>query len=203
MKTKNDELFQKKKEEILLTAEALILEHGIEGVSMRKLASSLEMTPGIFYHYFKNKEEVLAGVVLKGYGEILSIIRLAGMQANGVEEQLTHTFTCYIEGMLQRKELYQIMMNASYSVIFAQTKMLHKGISKERQSIQALCSCIEQGVQEGLFETDDVELSAQCMWCSIFGLLDRLIKEDIQGEQKERLIQQQTKMVLNSIRKRT
>lgn len=201
MKVKIDEDFQRKKEEILNHVEGLIKKDGIDGLSMRKLAKDMQMTPGIFYHYFQNKEEVLASVVMRGYQDILTIIQDSINPALSVEEQLYKTFDSYLHGMLERKELYQILMNSRYPIIAEQTSILTRGLAKNRKSLQFLCAAIDRGIQQGIFACEDVEASAQCIWCSMYGLLDRLIKEDVDMEQRERLIQTQLTMQLNAIRR--
>jgi AcrR family transcriptional regulator len=50
---------KKSKEEIFQKAIALFSAEGIENVTMRDLAAHCGMSPGAFYYYFKNKEDLI------------------------------------------------------------------------------------------------------------------------------------------------
>ena len=51
---------------ILNEARSLFLESGEKGLSMRKLAASIGVTPAAIYWHFKNKEELLGEIFLEG-----------------------------------------------------------------------------------------------------------------------------------------
>lgn len=200
MRIRVEEDVEKKKQEIIAAAQTLVIQHGVEVFSMRKLAEEIHMTPGILYHYFQNKEALLGAVVKAGYDEIVQIIQTTKVPGDDIDEQIYQTFDNYIHGMLKRKELYQIMMNANYPVIAKQTQMLKEGISKERSSIQMLCMQIEAGKRQGIYVCEQVELRAQCIWCSVYGLLDHLIKEEVEEDLQERLIREQLNLLIGSLR---
>ena len=44
---------------ILNAAVEVASQEGIDGLSIRKIASKTEYSPAIIYHYFKNKDEIL------------------------------------------------------------------------------------------------------------------------------------------------
>lgn len=66
MRIRVEEDVEKKKQEIIAAAQTLVIQHGVEVFSMRKLAEEIHMTPGILYHYFQNKEALLGAVVKAG-----------------------------------------------------------------------------------------------------------------------------------------
>lgn len=200
MKIRKEEDIEKKQSEIIQAAQKLLICDGVERFSIRKLADAIHMTPGILYHYFKNKEELLGAVVKEGYGQIVHIIQSTDTQGKSIEESIFLIFDNYMHAMLERKELYQILMNANYPIIAKQTQMLKEGISKERSSIQTLCRQIEEGKRQGIFICEHVEQRAQCIWCGVYGLLDRLIKEDVKKDAQERLIKEQLNMLIGSLR---
>lgn len=201
MRIKKEAEIEKHKQAIKTQAMTLILAEGLDQLSMRKLAASLQMTVGNLYHYYANKDSLLADLVLEGYQKIVKLIQDAKDETLSCEKQLYATFYAYIKGMLAQKELYEIMMNSNHSVIKQQTQILEKGIREHRSSIQMLCQLLQKGVQQQEFEIEDIELSAQCIWCAVFGLIDRLIKEKVAQQQAERLINAQLEAQLRSIRK--
>ncbi len=51
------------KEEIVAKAKDIILEQGIDNLSMRKLASECYLALGTLYHYFASKEDLLVAIM--------------------------------------------------------------------------------------------------------------------------------------------
>lgn len=200
MRIKDEEVIAQRREYILSQAKELLKENGIEQLSIRKLAQRIEQTPGIIYHYFVDKDALLLAIVEEGYQDILRIIQISMAKASGVEEQLSTVCRAYIEAMRQQEDVYKIIMQSSHPQLLAKTAIMTSGISERRQSIQQLCQCLSIGIVQGIFQCDDVELRAQCIWSSVYGLLQRLIVEQVDQEQQERLIAELIKMIMQSLR---
>lgn len=198
MKLKNEEQSAAFRLKILQTAEELIQEEGIEKLSIRKITTRLQYTPGIIYHYFKNKDEILVAVTAKGYQNILRILASASTSEDP-RVRLSDTLRAYIHGMCDQKDLFMIMMMSNDPNITSQVDLLKQGIRKERSSIHALCTVIEAGMKLGYYTCDDVELQAQVIWCSTFGLIQRICKEQIEESQKERLIEAHIHMIQSAL----
>ena len=62
-------------ERIIESATNLFLEHGYEGVGLREIARSADVTTGAFYRHFKGKKELFAAIVGDVYDEIIDIYK--------------------------------------------------------------------------------------------------------------------------------
>lgn len=60
---------QKTKQDILETAKRLFAEKGLENVKVEDVVKEVGVTRGAFYHYFKSREELIAGVMYKSFEE--------------------------------------------------------------------------------------------------------------------------------------
>ncbi|MDD3796559.1 MAG: TetR/AcrR family transcriptional regulator [Lachnospiraceae bacterium] len=60
---------QKTKQNILETAMRLFAEKGMENVKVEDVVKEVGVTRGAFYHYFKSREELIAGVMYKSFEE--------------------------------------------------------------------------------------------------------------------------------------
>ncbi|BDF35303.1 AcrR family transcriptional regulator [Lachnospiraceae bacterium] len=60
---------QKTKQDILETAMRLFAEKGLENVKVEDVVKEVGVTRGAFYHYFKSREELIAGVMYKAFEE--------------------------------------------------------------------------------------------------------------------------------------
>lgn len=195
-----------KKEEIkqliLNTAREIMIKDGIDKISIRKITNKLDYSPGIVYHYFKDKEEIIETLLKEGYGRILNSIQDIKEYEKEPEKEIRERFISYINAILKFSDYYLAIILSSKPSILQYTGILHKGVSEDRKSIKILCDSIRKGIQLNQFKECDVELTAQALWVSIFGLTIRLIIEgEIQIEQRERLINQHLDILMNGIKK--
>lgn len=198
MKVKNEEQNEAFRQRILMAAEDIIKEEGLDKLSIRKITQRLSYTPGIIYHYFQNKEDLLTALTMKGYQNILKILKDAS-KAIHPADRLSDTLRAYIEGMCAQKEVFLMLVMSEDPHITAQIDLLAPGIRHKRASMEALCQVIEAGITSGIFHCEHVELRAQVIWCATFGLIQRMCKEKVSDQQKERLIDEHIQMILQSL----
>ena len=55
------------KQRILDTAREMFVEHGYDGVTLRKIAHAIEYAPGTIYRYFKNKDELIRALCIADF----------------------------------------------------------------------------------------------------------------------------------------
>lgn len=176
---------------ILETASSIIAEEGIGKLSIRKIAHRIEYSPGIIYHYFQGKEDIVEQVLQKGYQEMVSGIRSA--QSGELENQpgmmLRRSLQQFINNSLAEGSQYRnVMLNDSPGVL-SLTSVLFKGAAQQREAIGMLCQCLRQFHHMRDKEEDYIELTAQVIWSSAFGLIMRLtVEKKLPKEQREALI---------------
>jgi len=185
---------------ILDVARNIISREGIKGLSIRKITNAIDYSPGIIYHYFKDKNEIIESIVREGYERILALIRSVKRNEKEPEKEIKEAFTNYIKAALASPEEYKaFMLNGDTSVLNT-TGILKKGISKKSRTLQLLCDNIQRGINQGRYAPCDPELTAQIIWTSTFGLIIKLIIEkDISQEQVNRLIDQHFNVLFNGI----
>lgn len=57
--------------QILSAAQACFREHGFHGASIARICQTAGMSPGHIYHYFRNKEDIIAAIVEQDVARIL------------------------------------------------------------------------------------------------------------------------------------
>jgi len=193
------ELIRKK---IIDAASNILAEEGYENLSIRKIASRIEYSPGIIYHYFKDKAEIVAFVVEAGYRNILKNISEIPVDTENPDKTIVNGLKSYIELMLETPQQFRAILMNDIEDIQEKVNMLQEGVSKERKSLQGLCTLVELGIEKNRFRKMDIELTAQIIWTSTHGLLTRLILEkDITKQQKERLINHHFEILINGLLK--
>lgn len=200
MRIKDDEQIARRREIILEAAGKIMETEGLEALSIRKIAAMIQQTPGIIYHYFSSKEELMLAVVQDGYQNILHILQKAVMSEQTPGAQLRCTLYSYLHGMLENPLLYQIIMQSKLPAVQEQTSILQENLRQNRKSIALLCECLEAGVQSKEFYVEHVELRAQSIWCCIYGLLERIILEQPAEEYRDRIIDEMVALILASVK---
>lgn len=184
---------------ILEAARCIISEEGVEALSIRKVAKEIGYTAPIIYHYFENKEQLLACVLREGYGRILAAAEPLDSSLPPAEA-IRVSFVRYIEDALKWKSEYRSLMLNSSQDVLAFTSVLEAGSSSKRKALAALVVTIEAGVTSGAFAPCEAELTAQALWAAMFGLAIRLIIEDpVSPEQQKRLMERQLDLLLKGL----
>lgn len=190
-KKRQEEKNEQIKNLILEAARDIISIEGLEKLSIRKIVSKIDYSPAIVYHYFKNKDEIINTLVAQGYRRILSSVMSVEKDAERPHLQIKQTMTNYIKAALTCPQEYKALMLKDDDTVLKITGMLSKGISAKSQTLGLLCDTIQQGIYIGIFKDGDVELMAQILWTSMFGLTAKLIVEkNIPETQVDRLIEQ-------------
>jgi AcrR family transcriptional regulator len=193
------EIIRKK---IIDAASEILVKEGYENLSIRKIATKIEYSPGIIYHYFKDKAEIVTSVAEEGYGRILKRIGEVPVDIEKPDKSIINVFRAYIDLMLENPQQFRAVLMNDIEGIQDKVNMLREGLSKERKSLQGLCKIIDIGIRSGKFKAMDVELTAQIIWTSTHGLLSRLVLEkDVSQEQRERLINHHFEIIMNGLLK--
>ncbi|OPJ58502.1 TetR/AcrR family transcriptional regulator [Clostridium oryzae] len=192
------------KEKILTAAADIMKNKGYENLSIRKIANKIEYSPGIIYHYFKDKADILSCIVEIGYKKILKQISSVPINEENPSETLVEALKRYIDFMLQNPQLFKIILMSDIDSIQHKINILEQGISSKRETIGGLSKLISIAITKGNFREMDPELTAQIIWTSTHGLISRLIIEkEVSEHQKNRLIQHHFDVLLRGLTKTT
>ncbi|MBC2396734.1 AcrR family transcriptional regulator [Clostridium tetanomorphum] len=188
------------KKKIIDAAKNILVKEGYENLSIRKIASKIEYSPGIIYHYFKDKAEIVNFIVEDGYGNILKTISAIPVDSENPDKTIENTLRAYIELMLEIPEQFRAILMNDIEGIQEKVNILEQGIGKKRKSIGQLCKLIEIGIEKHKFRKMDIELTAQIILTSTQGLISRLILEKNMCEkQKERLINHHIEILIKGL----
>lgn len=188
------------KKKIIDAASEILINEGYKNLSIRKIATRIEYSPGIIYHYFKDKSEILSFIIKRGQTKIYKIINETLIDKNKPETSITSILRNYIEFVLDEKETSRAVLMNNLDDETLNIKMLYQGVSKDKKSIASMCDCIQMGIDNGRFKKVDVELTAQIIWTSTYGLISRLIIEkNVPKEQEKRLIEHHLQFIVSGL----
>lgn len=185
--------------EIMEAASKIASNEGIGEISVRKIAGMIDYSPGIIYHYFKNKDEIIQTLLEQNYRAILESLSSLKDNLLPPEEMLKKSAVGFLTAAVQMGDLYSSIMLSRSPKILAQTSVLQKGASKERPAIALLCKTLHELPSLSEKSNEQIELTAQIIWSTSFGLATRLIVENVGPEQQKRLIEQTADFLLHAI----
>lgn len=187
---------------ILTAAKEIVAENGFEAISIRKLAKKIGYSPASIYQYFDSKEQIINAVVKQGYQEIIKSIQINKNDFKSIEAEIIYKFKNYINSALQNKNYYKAVVLSQSPEILEATSILNTDLRNNLSAINSLKTLIEKGQKEKEFAAGNAELRAKIIWTSTFGLIIRMIIENI-DEQKlqNQLIEEHFKIIFSGIKK--
>jgi hypothetical protein len=85
--------------------------------------------------------------------------------------------------------------------ILKKTSVLQKGSSIKQPALFFLRKYIEKGVKKKEFCVENIELTTQSLWVSVYGLIMRLIVEkNVDINNRDKLIDYHLNLIINSIK---
>lgn len=153
--------------DILDAASTAFANQGYEHLSMRKLAASLECSPGTLYLYFRNKDDLLHAVVEESFTDLLGALRAVPSEGDPVRH-LKAKLRAYIEFGLRNPNHYKCAFVLPAASSDGHPRKPHAAFG---ELVQGLRACVESG---SLPEAD-LETTSQVVWSCIHGLTALLI----------------------------
>jgi AcrR family transcriptional regulator len=184
---------------ILENAQEIILQEGIEALSVRNVAGKMGYTAPIIYHYFRDKNELLSCAIREGYQKILTSVEPLpdGLMP---DEDLRVSFKNFIKAAMRLPRAYTSFILNFHSEMLAENCVLSKCEVDESPTLAKVISTLTAGVEAGLFAPCDIQLTAKIFWSSMFGLFARLIVEpQLSPEECNALIERQFDILLKGI----
>lgn len=201
LKERKEREWDEHRELILNAASEIIAKEGIENLSIRKIASRIEYSPAIIYHYFHDKDEILNHLMQTGYHKIVRALSSLSTSADTPEKRLNELTRKYIEVALQMPDEYKAIQLNSSSGILEHTSTLFKGASGKKPALKILFLCLKDIFKDKNIDDNLIELTAQVIWTATFGLIIRLIieKDVISEEQKINLIEHHIRITVEGM----
>lgn len=103
---------EKRKEEIVQTAKRLFVERGYKRTQIKDIVGAVGVAQGLFYYYFKSKEDVMEAVAAEYGTKIFCRIRELVNQDISAIQKLMAIYDFFIDAAQQQKALFLEIQNA-------------------------------------------------------------------------------------------
>src|SRR5262245_27414793 len=155
--------YARRRIDILRSAAAAFRRRGYHGASVDEISSSLEMTKGNLYYYFKNKEEIL--YVCHDYSLDIMLETLAAVEAEDLppDVKLRRLIVSFVHVIID--ELHGTALTLDLAAL--SPDLLAKVIRKRDRFDRGLRRLIREGMDAGVFRQGDPKLIAFALLGSI------------------------------------
>jgi AcrR family transcriptional regulator len=140
--------------EILKSAAAAFRRRGYHGASVDEIASTLEMTKGNLYYYFRNKEDILYACHEFSLDILLQLMREVQDEPIPADEKLRRLILAFVHLILD--ELQGTALTLDPDAL--SPPLLAKVIAKRDEFDRGMRAIIRQGMDEGLFAKGDPKM---------------------------------------------
>ena len=151
---RGEDRFEGRRIEILKTAAAAFRRRGYHGASVDEIASTLSMTKGNLYYYFKNKEDILYACHDYSLNLILDVMERIRAEDISPDEKLRKLIVAFVHLIID--ELHSTALTLDLQAL--SPSLLRKVIARRDRFDRGLRAIIQEGIDEGLFAPADAKL---------------------------------------------
>jgi AcrR family transcriptional regulator len=166
------------RERVIDASVALIDEKGLAGLSMREVARRAGVSHQAPYHYFADREAILAAVCERGFGMLHERIAAARTGCRSAGEQLERAALAYV-GFAREQPAYFRMMFRPELVEHKKHELV---VKSAEGAFQMLPEMVLECVREGLPIEPGVDALVMMTWSFVHGLACLLVDGSLEKE---------------------
>lgn len=170
------------KSDLVTAARDLLLEQGLAGLSMRKVASSIGLSATAIYRHYEDKDALVAAAVVEGFRTFATYL-LDALEEETPIERYRLIVRRYFDFAREHSQDYRLifMTDCSQLGFTRLDEMAQREVSGTFQLLQdRIAEC--QGA--GVFRKGDPRALAASTWASVHGLASLLLTGQL-GETEE------------------
>lgn len=162
---------EQRKNQILDTARALLLEKGLNATSINQIAKRSELSVGAIYFYYKSKEELYVALQEEGLDILYEKTREAADQGKHPADKIRGIAGAYLTFSTENKNYFDIINYfLSSSDIFFSPNLKNQVDQHGNRILSLLVKAIEDGIKDGTFKMIHAERYAMILWGTLHGL---------------------------------
>ena len=152
------------REQACAAASKLFAQRGTDGVTMRALAEVMGISPMKPYHYFRDKEEILAAAVIRAFTHFVTALDEAEKAHGTALDMAQARRRAYVAFALEEPDAYRIMFEMPYPDLLKYPS-LAETVERARLTMRRSMDLL---VAEGVVVGDSATLG-YVFWCCLHG----------------------------------
>ena len=145
----------------------IFAEKGVEGLTLREVATRLSVSPMTPYRYFRDKDDILAAVRARAFNDFAQALENAVSRGKDPIEQSRAAGEAYVDFAFNNAEAYRLMFQVRQEDEEAKDPNLQLALERARATMSYhVKRLIDAGVLEG-----DPELIGYVFWAALHGVV--------------------------------
>ncbi|WP_411823866.1 TetR/AcrR family transcriptional regulator [Leptospira sp. 'Mane'] len=152
---------------LLLRSEAILEEKGVQGLSLRDVASDLGVSHSAPYRHFPNKLDLLFALATRGFSDLRDAMNKAWEENESAIEKLNAAGSAYIHLVLRHPRRTELMFGGEVNCGEAPPEEL---LQVGKEAYMGLYRIVEFGRMGKVFRNDlPTESLAMSVWSAVHG----------------------------------
>ena len=151
---------------IIEATSQLMVEEGIESVSIRRIAKRIEYSPATIYLYFKDKAELIDAICEELFGQMVEALASVGDQEPDPLAKLRTGMRSYIEFGMSHPSHYL----AVFGTVHPPSEMPGDAHRLGMDAFDILRQMLRLCIGQGLLPECDVETTSHAAWMCLHGV---------------------------------
>jgi AcrR family transcriptional regulator len=148
------------REFIIDVSRAIIEDEGLEHLTIRRIAETINRTQPAVYQHFGGKDEILTAVVLEGFVALVERLKRA---VKGEKPSLTALASAYVRFGLERPRLYEVM--------FVEPPVIAFAVADTPPPAQTAFQIFATAVADSGPAPTEVDTVTEVVWAALHGLV--------------------------------
>jgi len=167
------------REQLCAAAGRLFAQRGTDGVTMRALAEIMGISPMKPYHYFRDKEEILAAAMERAFNRFVAALEEADKIVGSARERAVAKRQAYVRFALAEPDCYRIMFELPHPDL-GKYPGLQAAMDRTRAIMRrSLDALVAEGVIDG-----DPKMLGYVFWCAMHGAVSVYLAGKLDSRQQ-------------------
>lgn len=167
------------RETILEKSRQILIKEGFGNLSMRKIASALDVSATALYSHFKGKDDLLVALIEESVEMLLGQLAHAAERETDAISRLKQMALAYVQFGLKRPQEYEIMFVVRSEEMPRYPK---EKFRKVRSAYSMLADTIREGHLTGMIEEPEPELAAYSIWAQLHGVVSVILNQRLDAK---------------------
>jgi AcrR family transcriptional regulator len=173
---------------LITTARKFVKKNGLESLSLRQIAHEIGVSPSAAYHYFPDRNSLLAALGFSLFEELADyqereLAKVAGASARAARERFRVLGRTYFEWAIREPHFFNLMFS-DFCLIESSVEQA----GKENRAYQTLIHCLDDLVETGSMDKK-LRASAELLsWSVVHGTTSLIVSGHLDTEDFERAL---------------
>lgn len=168
------------RQQLLASARDILLKEGLEGLSMRKVASACDLSAPAIYRHFSGKDELLSAAVAEG-ARLFSHYLLGALAEETPTLRLRKLGQRYFDFALEHPKDYELLFVINCQALGLQ-RLDERAQMETAASFRILVDRVAECQAAGVVRAGPIEPIAVSIWASVHGFASLALSAHLSAE---------------------